>query len=168
MVSKGWRSVLAQSDARAEARLVLRPSTASDEDDDADDEAGDLPPPRLMAVDNSSADERRLCPFHLAVTPSTSALCGNAGPMLLLSAAEALPTRHNARQIRTLCRNGVIIVVNQFGASVATVTQGPAMHSTMTCQRYKMRPTRRRFKTSGRTADRHANGALIALHFSRS
>ena len=135
MVSKGWRSVLAQSDARAEARLVFRPSTASDDEEEDDDE-GDLPPPRLMAVDNS-ADERRLCPFHLAVTPSTSALCGNAGPMLLLSAAEALPTRHNARQIRTLCLNGVIIVVNQFGTSVATVSQGPAMHSIMTCQRYK-------------------------------
>lgn len=135
MVSKGWRSVLAQSDARAEARLVFRPSTAS-EDDDADDE-GDLPPPRLMVVDNS-AGERRLCPFHLAVTPSTSALCGNAGPMLLLSAAEALPTRHNARQMRTLCLNGVIIVVNQFGTSVATVSQGPAMHDMPTVQKSRL------------------------------
>ena len=102
MVSKGWRSDLAQSDARAEARLFLSPSTASDEEEEDADDEGEWPPPRLMAVDNS-ADERRLCPFHLAVTPSTSAFFGTAERMcLLFDAANALPIRHNARQMRTL------------------------------------------------------------------
>ena len=139
MVSKGWRRDLAQSDARALARLFLSPSTASDEDDD--DDEGDLSPPRLMTA-GSSADERRrrcLLSFCLrSVTPpptfgtSPADACGvDAGTMRLLGAAEALPTRHNARQMRTLRLNGVIIVQSSRREGCnAKVSHGPAMHGT--------------------------------------
>ena len=128
MVSKGWRRDLAQSDARALARLFLSPSMASDEDDvdDEDDLPPPPPPPRLMTVDSSADERRRRCLLSFclrSVTPpptfgtSPADACGvDAGTMRLLgAAAEALPTRHNARQTRILPLNGFIIVANQVG-----------------------------------------------------
>jgi len=56
MVSKGWRRDLAHTDASAEARLFLRPSTASDDDDDDDDDASPPPPRETRAA---AAVERR-------------------------------------------------------------------------------------------------------------
>lgn len=125
MVSKGWRRDLAQTDASAEARLFLSPSTASDEDGDE----ADSPPPRPMVAD-TPADERRrrcLCPFPLAVTPgkSPTRTCGLADLLRPFDAAEALPTKHNTRQVRTLRLIGVI-VANQ-GCNLKLCRLGPTL-----------------------------------------
>lgn len=113
MVSKGWRRDLAQTDASAEARLFLSPSTASDEDGDE----ADSPPPRPMVADTSADERRRRClrSFRLAVTPgkSPTRTCGPADLLCPFDAAEALPTKHNTRQVRALRLIGVI-VANQF------------------------------------------------------
>ncbi len=120
MVSKGWRRDLAHSDASADARLFFRPSMASEDLLDLEDE-DESPPPREIIAAAGTADGRRrrrlillLVDDTTSLSASTSVACGAATGRMYQSGAEAetlllLLSRHATRQSRIACCVGLIM-----------------------------------------------------------